>query len=177
MGLMHKHNVSVSLCKLHPINSLRYCIRQIFKIERQKGKICIRGMYPVPAPAHARDIRWFCKVMKRYFFARSTENGYSSTSIPLPVILICSKTFSKKSIPRHLTRGAPTTCRDTGSLLTSLMLPLILLEARHIYWPCCSYVTFVRINRWPVPHSNGIRPSVKICAHLHTRDRTEKFAD
>lgn len=91
------------------------------------------------------------------------------------VILICSETFStfRHAVTmRRLTRGAPTTCRDTGSLLTSLMLPLILLEARHMYWPCWSYVTFVRINRCPVPHSNGMRPSVNTCAHLHIHNWT-----
>lgn len=164
---MHKHNVSVSLCKLHSLNSpRRYCV-EFSKLNDGKERYVFADI-----PARARDIR-SRKVMKRYFFATDPPETVIRQR-RLPVILICSKTFSKKegiSPPRRLTRGAPTTCRDTGSLLTSLTLPLILLEARHIYWPCCSYVTFVRINRWPVPHSNGMRPSVNICAHLHTTRR------
>jgi len=177
MGLMHKHNVSVSLCKLHPINSLRYCIRQIFKIERQKGDIYSRYV-SCPSPRTHKRYSMILQSNEAIFFREIHRKRLFVNVDSSPGNSDLQQNFlKKKSIPRHLTRGAPTTCRDTGSLLTSLMLPLILLEARHIYWPCCSYVTFVRINRWPVPHSNGIRPSVKICAHLHTRDRTEKFAD
>lgn len=153
---------------ISPISPRYYTIR---------GRDIQPRIYPVTAAA--RDIQWLRIPRSNeaiYFFAARYEREARSVRVRRAVISICDGNFfstsRRRRRRRRLTRGAPTTCRDTGSLLTSLTFPLILLEARHMYWPCCSYVTFVRINRCPVPHSNGIRPSVNTCAHLHTRGRT-----